>query len=338
MNHSINFFRLIFTFVIAFWHFPMLSGEILRSGYIVVEFFFILSGYFLYNSSRKNITTIEYTKNRINKFWLKSTLVTILITLITLIASHRLTSYGFIEYSQYLAKIAFLLQNIIPFNKELGMPNAPLWYLTTLIYCGTIIYAIIRTFPKQYKFLLLMICMTCYLIVFNYHYNTELPWEYPLSLPRGLAGISLGCLINSYVNENSNTISNKLLNTISILSLIISTIGLFVKGIHNAVNIICYCFIIIACLKNKTFIYKIFNRPLFSKLSSTSFEIFIGHMFVIICTRNFLRYTNIDITQSLDWKEKIIGSAVYIISLFIFGYLYQKMCNHIQSLLNLIFK
>lgn len=332
MNHSISFFRIIFTIIIAFWHFRSLSNDWLNSGYIVVEFFFILSGYLLYQSSRKNNGTIQYTKGRINKFWLKAIIITTILSIIDDSVQYNDIN----ELLQFFVNIYFLLYQILPFDNDIIISNGVYWYLTTLIWGSALIYAIIKTFSRKHKFILVNLCIVCYALVLMSGINiNESSWGYPLPLLRALGSLSLGCLLNCIVNEHNNIISNKLLNIISILGIIISTILLFITGGHGILPVICYFFIIFACFNKESIIYKALNFPIFSKLANTSFEIFIGHLFVAKITFKIMQLSiDANFYQNINTYEKIIGSAIYIFSLFIFGYVYQKFCNYTQKRLN----
>ena len=66
-NYSVDIYKLFFAFVIAFGHF---GTSIFHSG-IVVNCFFIVSGYFLINSfnSNKYSSSFEYTKNKLSKIY-----------------------------------------------------------------------------------------------------------------------------------------------------------------------------------------------------------------------------------------------------------------------------
>lgn len=328
MNHSINFFRFIFTIIIAFWHFPALSKNVLNSGYIVVEFFFIISGFFLYQTYRKkDLSIIEYAKNKLSKFWFKTVLITLIIFLLN-IQKNELTSSTCIM--QYLVNITFLLERVIPFQENLHNLNGPIWYLCVLIYGGTLIYATIKTFTKYHKLLLLLLTFCCYCIVFKNDISLNNAWNYPLPLLRGIASMSLGCLANIIITQNF--ITTRLLNLLSSLSLCLSTFLLFTPNIHGIIPVICYFFILLAISNKETSMYKLLNRPIFTKLSKTSFEIFIGHMLITQIVYKIIQMTiNTNISSGLNIYETVMGSIIYLISIFIFGYIYQKICNYIQT-------
>lgn len=72
-NYVVEFLRLVFMILICFHHFqPHLNIKIVNSAYLGVEFFFILSGFYLYKSFNKSkkITSWNYTINKIKKYFL----------------------------------------------------------------------------------------------------------------------------------------------------------------------------------------------------------------------------------------------------------------------------
>lgn len=302
------------------------------SGYIVVEFFFILSGFLLYQSSYKNIGVILYAKKRISKFWFKAVAITTILSL----TDSSILNNSINELLQYFVNIYMLLYDIIPLEYDITISNGVYWYLTTLIWGSVLIYAIIKTFPQKHKFILAILCFACYAIVLTNGIGVnKASWEYPLPLLRALGGLSLGCILNCIVNEHCNILNNKLLNIISFLGIIISTVLLFIIGSHGILPAACYFFIIFACFKKESIINNILNYPIFSKGANICFEIFIGHFLVTKVVLKILQLClDADIIQGINTIEKIIGSIIYIISLCIFGYIYHKVCNKIEEKLN----
>lgn len=71
-NSSIDFLRYIFMLNICIWH---LNGQvhILNHGYLAVEFFFILSGLFLFQDQEKHpeMKTTQYIIKRYGRFYPK---------------------------------------------------------------------------------------------------------------------------------------------------------------------------------------------------------------------------------------------------------------------------
>ena len=67
-NYSFDFLKLFYTIIIIIHHSNLLNNVMLR-GYIPVEFFFFISGYFIYSTSKRNITFIQFVKRRIQKLY-----------------------------------------------------------------------------------------------------------------------------------------------------------------------------------------------------------------------------------------------------------------------------
>lgn len=335
MNHSINFFRFVFTIIIAFSHCAVLSRW-LPSGHIVVEFFFIVSGYFLYHHCTKyKEGVISYTKKRFYKFWLKAVLISLILNLMNL---KYLLSFDFTDTIRHFTRESLLLYQIIPLNDVIKISNNPVWYLSVLIYGGAFIYAIIKTFPKLHKTTILLLAFVCYMIMLNRSTDIQ-QWEYPLPLIRGLAGISTGCLLYILKSQCKDVISIKLLNILSIISVVISTLLLFCKTVHCIIPVICYFIIIYACFTTKTILHRLLNQNIFSKWSKISFEIFIGHMFFMSIAFPIIKYAinNHNNLTNLTTNETIIGCIIYTIVLIVAGYTYKTVCNYIQKFLDSIF-
>lgn len=74
MNNSIQFWRYLFTCVICMLHFEVeyFAGEqpVFRCGYLVVEFFFILSGFFLMkHAENSRDSSLTYTLQKVKRFY-----------------------------------------------------------------------------------------------------------------------------------------------------------------------------------------------------------------------------------------------------------------------------
>lgn len=335
MNHSINFFRFIFTIIIAFSHCAVLSRW-LPSGHITVEFFFILSGYFLYSHCINHSEgVISYTRKRFHKFWLKAVLISLCLNLLSI---KYLLSFNFTDIIRHFTEEILLLYEIIPLNDVIDISNNPVWYLAVLIYGGAFIYIIIKTFKERHKIILPLLAFVCYVIILNRSTDIQ-QWGYPIPLIRGIGGLSTGCLMYMLINEYENFISNRLINILSIISIIISTMLLFCNNVHGIIPIICYCFIIWACFTKDSALYKWLNRSIFSRLSTISFEIFIGHMLFMGFAFPIIKFVlnNHNNLSALTTSETIIGCIIYIAVLMVAGFLYKKICDYIQKTVDYIF-
>ena len=141
-NYSFDFLKLFFTLIIILHHSLLLSGVMVR-GYIVVEFFFFVSGYFICSKTKNNIPLKQYVKSRIKKLYPGYLCAFVLIFLVFLTIGKL--SYQ-APYGPFLE--LFLLQNVgIPRS---GGINFPLWYLSVLFYGGAFIYLAKRTLSDRW--------------------------------------------------------------------------------------------------------------------------------------------------------------------------------------------
>ena len=141
-NYSFDFLKLFFTTVIIMHHSRLLSGVMVR-GYIVVEFFFFVSGYFICSKIENGTPFKLYLKSRIKKLYPGYLCAFVLIFLAFL-------TIGKLSYqAPYGALLElFLLQNVgIPRS---GGINFPLWYLSVLFYGGALIYPVKRILPNRW--------------------------------------------------------------------------------------------------------------------------------------------------------------------------------------------
>lgn len=70
-NYAIEAFRFIFICIICLWHCRD-AAPWLRHGYIAVEFYFVLSGFFIFQSYRRhqNLGVLDFTWRKIKKFYI----------------------------------------------------------------------------------------------------------------------------------------------------------------------------------------------------------------------------------------------------------------------------
>ena len=70
-NYAIEAFRFIFICIICLWHCRD-AAPWLRHGYIAVEFYFVLSGFFIFQSYRRhqNLGVLDFTWRKIKKFYM----------------------------------------------------------------------------------------------------------------------------------------------------------------------------------------------------------------------------------------------------------------------------
>ena len=174
-NRHIQFWRIVFTYVIAYYHLNNAYGNY-TSWYIAVEFFFMLSGYLLANKLYKmdesgtlgDFTAWKYTWEKYKKYFphcLFSFLVAFLIKGV----------YRGFAIRDWVRETLFhipeiLLIHMSGLNFENDYPvNSPTWYLSVLLIMGYFIWFFMR---KSQGIYINLICPLSILIIYPFLYRT----------------------------------------------------------------------------------------------------------------------------------------------------------------------
>ena len=291
-NAAIEALRFLIIFQICLWH---MYWPIIDAGFLGVEFFFILSGVFLYKNATKinSPGVLSYTISKMKKFWFKM--------IIALIFTHIIFCQKLLAEFQenWLHPIlrfvseSLLLQNIGPFE---GGLNKPLWFFSVLIYGGALVYAFTKYYTKLSIRIIFPIIIISFL-AFTFKNGSQEALEnwnvihfIPLALIRGICEIGFGVIIGYIYFNNSETFKShiKELNIISIISLILY-LAIIISNRHFSQYAFIFIPVIICtALTSDTFFNKILDGNIWSFLGKLSFDIFIIHYPLVAIFRHFL--------------------------------------------------
>lgn len=242
--HSFDFFRFFFTLQICMWHMDSCLN-FMNKGYIAVEFFFIMSGFFLYKSSIKDNAqgVFDYTINRIKRFYppmLIMLIPTLLLTWNSMAPSRLFNDIFFISNSGVFGEAV----------------NGTLWYLNILVIGGGFIYAMLKHFRSiSISLILPLIVLLIYTYIFSKNEGRLEVWNvvhcFYMPLLRGIAGISLGVIICCVSKLKEATLSNpfivRCLNILTLTSLIGILLIVFTEGPYDKYALVFFSIIILAC-------------------------------------------------------------------------------------------
>lgn len=204
--HNIEFLRIIFAIVIVYFH--ILHANILNyvddngiyfmlqklsdNASLIVECFFIISGYFLFISYRNN-------KNiSIEQFILKKILRLGPVLWFSIIL-------GVIFFSQKITPSVFnaLFLQCIGISIEYKGIN---WYISPLFWVTIFYYAILKIFDSQKSnFIISVLVYVSFVILVNQGFGRETVYGFVnLAVMRALAGIGLGYLIGNMLEVIDN--------------------------------------------------------------------------------------------------------------------------------------
>lgn len=284
-NVSIEAFRFIFMVILCLWHIEGMI-HIQNHGYLVVEFFFILSGVLIYKSFLNHPTmgSLDFTIRKIKRFSIEY--------LIAMIPTFLLYNRGTMATLDETSIIPFILRL---FSEALQLhrigiypdaSNGPTWYLSVLIFAGGFIYSLLKFNHRLTISLLLPLsCVLVYSYIFAQGIQTNIEhWECagPFLIPfwRGFADIGLG-VVTLYVFQQKTAsfrCYTPLLNVLSIISLVFILLLIICKYQNDAYILIFAPILILALLLEDSWLNRIFRSKLWVILGGISYEMLLVHM------------------------------------------------------------
>ena len=273
---SIDFFRFVFMLQICLWHMNR-CFNLMHNGYIAVEFFFILSGLFIYKSSisNKKKGVLDYTINKIKRYYPPF--------LIMLVPS-LILSWDSSAISRVINDF-FFIANTGVYGKGV---NETLWYLNVLVVGGGLIYSMLKHLKDiSVSLILPLLVLLIYTYIFNENndclefFGTK-NWLYK-PLARGIAGMSLGVLLGCLIKRKEASLIKyrHIFDILSGCSLIGLTFIIFSNTHYDRYALLCSCIIIITCFIKTSIYNRILTYKIWSFLGELSLEMYIVHFALV---------------------------------------------------------
>lgn len=329
-NHFLDGLKFIFIIIISFWHTEWWR-DILHHGYLPVEFFFIVSGYFIFLSEKKE-NTLTFTYKKIKRLFPTYILTLTLYIILYCIAPVFYPDSGNANICISILREATLLSAVGIFElSDIPMIsfNGHAWYISTLLYGGIIVFLINRL-KKIRIYLFTGVAFVFYIwILFISTKGLNEYWDYEsiffIPLWRGIACMGIGSIIG-IINESS--LSNKnfqqyssILNILTALCIVISILCCFLPEDNDWIAILCFIVILINIIQPSG-ISTYFNKLKYVQLiPDISLEILLIHKFSIIFTSKILTIIGL-----LDYS--IIKSITYIFVNISFAIAIQFIINY----------
>lgn len=291
-NSTVEALRFLSVFQICLWH---MSFPVTAAGFLGVEFFFILAGIFMYkNACTPNSPgVLSYTTSKLQKFYFKIVLA--------LIFTHVIYYEGIIaEFHEnwihpilrFLSEL-LLLQSIGTFEPGL---NNPIWFFSTLIYGGAIVYALTKYYSKvSIRIIFPIISIFYFAYIFQNGSSESLEnWDVinfiPLSMARGVSEIGFGVVVGYLFFNYKDVLQHnvKYLNIVAIISLILYLAIVIGNRQYSQYALIFIPVLICTSLIQDSIFSKIFKGNLWLFLGRLSFDIYIIHYPLIAIFRHFL--------------------------------------------------
>ena len=254
---NVEFLRLVFTVGVVCEH-TCGALKLYSAGWLGVEFFFILSGFFLTLTFNPVKTAVGFVKSKFAHF-----------APLTLFCA-----IGKLKLIPLLQSLLFLQVWITP-----AMPEQS-WYLGVLFWVGLFYFCMLKTFPEKYNDIIFGV-----LTFAAYTWMNKYGWA---RLPRGIAGIGLGYFvarvfrIESVKHAPDRPVP---LYSLAEAALLLYSAGtVFVKGLYpeNTITAIAaFAALILLFVLRRGCVSRFFEKPVFAKVAACSFAIYMTHMLVV---------------------------------------------------------
>ena len=297
-SYSLDFFKLLFAYVIAFFHFgtPIAPGPT-----VTVQLFFFISGYFL---ARKFYTrshadsgstysgwryTLDHAKGLYPHYlfayiaYLLYNTARALVDVLRAPTAEQIREILLSFYDQ-IPNLLFL-QSAYTSHDSM---NYPLWQLSALIIGGYFVYTLLCTNEKLSRTLLFPAAILMLLslnesgVAFDSNYG-------PLYIPllRAFCGLGYGVLIYSFTTTPLWT-ALRSRTALFNLSVILSVLCIFVFAEHGNIHFVTGALLILGCLEESTWLNKILDRKIFRHAGKLSLSIYVNHALICRFIHGFL--------------------------------------------------
>ncbi len=322
-NNAVQLYRIVCTLIICLHHFQgAVSINLMHHGYVCVEFFFILSGYFLYNSFKKEETHScrRYIGKRIKRLYPEYLLAAIVMVIMEIISSHELSAVKAVPE-------ILMIQATGIFT---GGYNAPCWYLSVIMFLMPVIYAALSEFENIYiKFIIPTAVVLGYTYIFNLESGLE-SWQvsgaiYPPVI-RGFAGLNIGVFL-AYIRQRGGWFKIKspcvwgyILELLCVLC-----IGISIFGQENTDRLALIAFVIlIAVITNEYGLSNIIKKQrLIEWGGGLSYALYLNHAAIIKVMRV--------IGEKLHMQNMYALIICYMLMLIIYSICTHYFCMYIQK-------
>lgn len=290
--YNVDFLRFIFSVIIVFIHIGLLYNMHiigLNKCRILVDYFFIMSGFFLFLNINKNEQTLNFALKKI----IRLAPTTWFLHLITMISSLFITDLKY-NFNNEILRFLFL-QNIGLASTNGAPLFGILWYIFVLFWVLIFYFYINKIFEQKYMNLLVwLIIIISYGIYYNNNHfgiggNSNICLFINIGVLRGLAGIGIGYFIATlYKNNPLQNFSQAKCIIISSLEIyLIIFLSKYLLFSHNipgnsAIILIVYFSILFYLfLIKQGVISKITNIPFSGFLGQFSYSIYVIQIYIL---------------------------------------------------------
>lgn len=336
-NTPLEALRFLFMLIVCVIHYDYdFSITSLHHGYLAVEFFFVVSVFFIYTTYQNHpqMGSLDFTYNKVKKI-----IIPVYICLFLQMMLDRKTYFYLpdnINPDTLLNKYFFHIHEFF-FLQTIGLTTndpiiAPLWFVSVLVVGGGLLFTLVRNYGQKAISLLIPL-----FILFGINYNSldgnvfvrnNVMYISGINpqLVRGMVAMSIG-IITSYIFEKriKSIVNQWIFNLVGVISLAGYTLIFFAKGNHNYMLILFVPMILISCFKS-SWLNICFGWRAFNYLGSLSMYMYFVHSFVV----SLVWIINSRLS-SYDYK---IGIITYLLMVIFASWILKLTSTKITEIMN----
>lgn len=288
-SHALDGLKLLFMLLIVVHH-SNYYHTILRHAYMGVDLFFMISGFLLMHTMirKPQMNTGGYFLSRICKLYPHY-----LFSFAAMFLSTSVYKAGTITLPLVLHSVPemLLVQNLGFFS---GGVNYPCWYLSVLVFAGTLVFFVGRILPRRGFNILAGFCAT---VTYGYIlYSTGGSMEtfatvgiFYLPFWRGMAGLFCGTLLYQ-LHDALQTFFRKYVNCFRVMeltSLTLVVVLMFFPGQVDGLILLCVFLLLLAVGSEGSVIERGANCAVVKNSIHYEYAVFLNHAFVIGVVKKF---------------------------------------------------
>ncbi len=337
INGNIELCRYFLTLLVAamhYWANVYGDASYLEGGYLAVDAFFMISGYFLAASySKRSDNPYKFTFNKWKSMFLtyeSSILLSILII-------------SWSDLLQVPRRIVASIPDMLGLQMTgfyLPVTNGVLWYISSMLIAGLIISAFYRKDKENFVNCIAPIfVLVFYSLIYFYNGNLDaigkdVSFIVPFGNLRAIAGMSAGVLLyNIYIYMKKIKVNKALMSFLEL-----AAIGLFlmcVAGFGHTkwdfLSLIAVPIILIAASTKQTFWGELSDNlgNWLAKVMGKSFTL-TAYVFSTSVYMVLVKVT------SIEQMNKYASLGIYLVVLIIFSYLFTSLINHSERFFKML--
>lgn len=306
-----------------------------HNGNKAVDFFFIISGFFLIYGFNKNLSTFDFIKKkiiRLSPLMLFFNIIYIIISLFT----------KSIKYDTYNNILSLLFLGNIGVTKAHGNLGGFVWYVSVLFWVSFLYFYLLKYFEIKNVNLFSAISIWFSYVFMIQARNGNISDQlkvynniFVIGLLRGFGGMGIGYFIGSIYKDNKEKIENMKFNKATIFFITLLEVFLFSWSVYylvihkmsyrnNIIFILFFIILFILFLIKKGLFTKLLDNNLSVILGRYSYSIYITHFFILNMLKTFFWKKHISIIIIHPLLNIVITILLIFISSILVYHLVEK--------------